>query len=322
MVDRLDVRLYGIEAQAPLVDALADKLGWRRGRCETKAFADTEQSIHFLEPLWKAIPVLVISTGPPVDSHTMTLALLADAARRAGARQVVAVVPYLGYSRGDRLPYPGAPIAARVVADILQGAGVGLVVTVDLHNPAIAGFFRIPVIDLSAVEALAARFPPAKDRVVVAPDAGAVKRASRLASVLGAPMAIATKVRPPAGGPRIERLVGDVAGQEALVIDDMVATGETLERVIVLLRESGSTAIDVAATHAVMASGAEARLRGLGIRRFVVTDSLPFEPATHWPGFERVSVAGLIAGALEGALRPAVPVAPRATAVGATSEVT
>ncbi len=311
MVDRLEVRFFGIDPRSALADEIALLLGWRCGRVEARTFADGEQSVSFLDPLWKTIPVLVSSTGPPVDSRTMALALLADAARRAGAPRVVAVVPYLGYSRGDRLPFPGAPVSARVVADFLQGAGIDLLVTLDLHNPAIAGFFRIPVIELSAVEALAGSFPQAGSRgqVVVAPDAGAVKRASLLASRLGTPLAVATKQRPPGGGPRIERLLGDVAGREALVIDDMVTTGGTLERVIGLLRPTGATAIDVAATHAVMAPGAEERLRGLGIRRFVVTDSIPFEPASEWPGFERISIAKLLAGALTQALSHLVPAA-------------
>ncbi|MNX85927.1 Ribose-phosphate pyrophosphokinase [compost metagenome] len=292
--------IFGLATQAALVEALAASTGFERGRADLGGFADGERWVRLGEEVAGLPVVLVGSTSPPVDSHLMTLAFMADAARRAGASRIVAVVPYFGYARAERLAQPGAPIPCRVVADLLQGSGITDLVTLDWHSPAIAGFFTVPVIEASALGLLASRFAGASAgrTVVVSPDAGGIKRASQFASLLGVPLGVALKQRLAPDRPRVLQLFGDIEGHDALVVDDMVTTGGTIQQVTAQLRQHGASAIDVAAVHPVMAGDAEALLRSLGIRRFVVSDSIPFAPATPWPGFEVVPVAPVLAEAL------------------------
>lgn len=298
----MGARVYGLPSQAPLVQAIARLSELPVGQATIGGFPDGERDVRFHDSLWGGAAVLVGSTGPPVDSNTMALALMADAARRSGAGRIVAVIPYLGYSRSERLAEGGEAIAARVVADLLGVAGVTHVVALDLHSPAIVGFFRIPVMEVSAIELFAAALGPAREGVVVAPDAGAAKRVSRLASLLGRPMAVAAKIRHGPERPRLLQLCGAVEGQDVLLCDDMISTGSTLAQVVGVLRARGAGAIDVAATHAVMSQGAEACLRGLGLRRVLLTDSLPYLPVEPWPGLEVLSVAPLLARAVKACL--------------------
>lgn len=294
----MEARIYGPPTQDALVRAVAHQADLPVGQITVGGFPDGEREVRFHEALWGRSVALLASTGPPVDSGTMTLALMADAARRAGAGRVVAVVPYMGYSRGERLAEWGGPLAARLVADLLQAAGVTHLVALDLHSPAIAGFFTIPVREVSALELFADALRPEPDSVIVAPDAGATKRVSKLAALLGRPMAVAAKTRLGPDRPRILQICGEVADRDVIVCDDMISTGSTLEQVVGRLREHGARRIDVAATHAVMSDAAEERLRALGLRRVLVTDSLPYRPQAPWPGFEVLSIAPLLARAV------------------------
>lgn len=287
--------VIGLPAQAMLARALADELGFPLGRATIGSFADGECEVRLEEDVAGRALYLVGSTGPPVDSTLMAMAQLVDAARRAAARSITAVIPYMGYSRSDHMADPGTPIASRLVADLLQASGLDRLVALDLHSPAIAGFYSIPVIEGSAVDLLAASFERSDRRVIVAPDSGATKRAGRFAARLGAPVAVALKHRPAPDAPKVLQVWGEVAGREALIVDDMISTGGTIEQVALRLRAGGAAAIDLAATHAVMARGAEARLRALGIRRMVVTDSLPFQLDAAWPSLEIIGVAPLLA---------------------------
>lgn len=301
--------IFGLESHSPLMEALATSTGLSLGAAEIGRFADGERMVRLREDVAGLPVVFVASTAPPVDSHVMTLALLADAARRAGAGSVVAIVPYFGYSRGERLAEPGTAIPCRVVADLFQASGVTHLISLDLHSPAIVGFFTLPVIETSAIGLLASRFEGASPRraVVVAPDAGGIKRASHFAALLGLPMAVALKHRPAPDAPKVLQLWGELEGREAIVVDDMVTTGATIEQVANLLWQRGVLAVDVAAVHPVMASEAESLLRALGIRRLVVSDSIPFRPTSSWPGFEGVSIAPLLVDALAKCLGPCGP---------------
>lgn len=299
--------IFGPDAHAPLIEAIAAATGLAWGAAEIGGFADGERSVRLQVAVADLPVVLVASTGPPVDSNVLTLAFLADAARRACARSIVAIVPYFGYSRGERLAQPGTSIPCRVVADLLQRSGVTHLVSLDLHSPAIAGFFTIPVIETSAIDLLASRFEeaPARRTIVVAPDAGGIKRASRFATLLGLPLAIALKQRPAPDAPKVVHLWGDFEDRDAIVVDDMVTTGATVREVVAQLRARGVQAVDVAAVHPVMAKEAEARMRALGIRRFVVTDSVPFRPSAPWPELEVVSIAPLLVEAVSKCRAPA-----------------
>lgn len=170
-------------------------------------------------------------TAPPVSDHLVELLLLLDACRRAGASRVTAVVPYFGYARQDRRGRAGEAVGARVAGDVIAAAGADRMVVVDPHTPALEAMCAIPVEMLIAVPVLAHALAPALvgDAVVVAPDLGAVKLAERYASVLGLPVAVVRKTRLTGTTVRAEELVGDVEGRQAIVVDDMISTGGTIE---------------------------------------------------------------------------------------------
>jgi ribose-phosphate pyrophosphokinase len=296
--------IYGPPSEAALIDVLANRLHFPKGQAVLGAFADGERQVQILDDVAGKAAILVVGTGPPVDENLMTLALLADASRRAGAAQVVAVVPYFGYGRGDRVAALGQPIAARLVANLLEAAGITHVVALDLHNPAITGFFSLPVFEVSAVDVLAAAVAQAMPipTLAVAPDAGAIKRTSQLAERLGIPMAVAVKRRPTSGQPRILHLLGQVGRQNVVIVDDMITTAGTLERVGELLLQHGAASLTVVATHAVMTSGAVERLVRLQVKTLIVTDSLPWQPPADCPGWRRLSIGPLLADAVAGCL--------------------
>ncbi len=293
----MTARILGLPAQSGLAASLSVQLGIPLITATIGSFADGERQVRLHDDVAGQVLILVGSTGPPVDSNLMAMAQLIDAARRSAARSITAVIPYLGYSRSDHMADPGTPLACRLVADLLQAAGLDRLVSVDLHSPAIPGFFTIPVTEGSAIDLLADAFRTGRPdrRIVVAPDAGAIKRAGRFASRLGAPLAIALKHRPAPDVPKILQLWGDFEGRDAIIVDDMISTGATIEHVARRLHEGGATAIDLAVVHPVMAPGAEERLRARGIRRIVVTDSLLYQPETEWPALEVASLAPLLA---------------------------
>jgi ribose-phosphate pyrophosphokinase len=220
---------------------------------------------------------VVQSTGPPVNDHLVELLLLIDACRRAGAGRVTAVVPYFGYARQDRRTRDGQAIGATVVAAAVASAGANRLVVIDPHTTALEAMFAIPVETLTAVSAIANTLLPAvtPDAVVVAPDLGAVKLAERYASLLALSVVIVRKTRVSGTTVRAEELVGQVDGRPAIVVDDMISTGATIEAAVRLLLDNGARPdVVVAATHGLFVGDAVERLAKLPLRRLVVTDSL------------------------------------------------
>ena len=245
--------------------------------CKVERFPDGElrpvvanvrrDDVYVLEP-----------TGPPVSEHVVELLLLLDACRRAGAERVTAVVPYFGYARQDRLGQAGEAVGARVIADALVSAGAQRLVVVDPHTAALEAMCSVPVEMLTAVPVLAGALDPelAEDAVVVAPDLGAVKLAERYAALVARPVAVVRKSRVSGETVRAEELVGDVEGRAALIVDDMISTGSTIEAAIrVLLAHGAAADIVVAATHGLLVGPAPERLAALPVRRLLVTDTLP-----------------------------------------------
>jgi ribose-phosphate pyrophosphokinase len=242
---------------------------------------------------------LVESTGPPVSENVVELLLLLDACRRAGAGRLTAVVPYFGYARQDRRARGREPVGARLVCDLLPVAGVERLVAVDLHSNALEGVAGIPLEHLSAVHILADALGPTagSNAVVVAPDLGAAKLADRYARALGAPVALVHKARLSGAQVEVRGLTGDVRGRRALIVDDMITTGATVEAAIASLVEAGCTpGITVIATHAVLVENAVQRLRTAGVERLVVTDSVAQEGLPAW--VQTVSLAPLLADAI------------------------
>ena len=265
-------------------------------------FSDGEIYVSYEESIRGQEVFLVQSTPPPAD-HWMELLLMVDAARRASARTITAVIPYFGYARQDRKDRPRVSIAARMLARMLEQAGVDRVLTMDLHAAQIQGFFDIPVDHLygSVVfeewlegQPLGPEFR--ENLVVVAPDVGASKVARAYAKKLGADLALIDKRRPQANEVEIMNIIGDVEGRNCLLIDDLVDTAGTLTSGADALRRAGALDIQAFCTHALLSGPAYERIEASALSRLIVTDTVPLRRQSDT--IEVISVADLFADAI------------------------
>jgi ribose-phosphate pyrophosphokinase len=266
---------------------------------ECRRFPDGEMQIELRESVRGHDVYVLQSTSPPVEQHLMELLLLADAARRAGAARLTAVIPYFGYARQDRRT-DRRSLGGRVAANVISTAGFARVMLIDAHTPAIEGFFDVPIDHLTAVPLLArAAAPSVRDNsIVVAPDLGAVKLAKEYARLLDLPMAIVHKTR--LNGEQVEAhgVIGDVRGRLPLIVDDMLSTGATLAAAIGALRAAGAVEpLPGAVTHALVVGRARELLRTLPLTRLIAADTVTIEPPMV-PHLEVTGVASLIATAV------------------------
>lgn len=297
----MSFKLLSGSANPKLAEQIANKLGVKLTMRILERFPDGELHIEIQESVRGHDVYLLQPTCPPVDANLLELLLLADAGRRAGALQLTAIVPYFGYARQDRRARGREPVGSRVVADLMNTSGITRLVTVDLHSRAVESAFAMPLEHLSAVNILAEALRPSvrDNSVIVSPDLGAVKMAERYAALLGLPVAIIHKTRITGEQVKVQRIVGDVYGKEAIIVDDMVSTGGTIEEAVKALRQAGcSTArVKVVATHGLLVAPAALRLTKLPIERFYVSDSVP--PPEAFPlVIEVCSLAGLLAEAI------------------------
>jgi ribose-phosphate pyrophosphokinase len=295
-----DCLLFAGTANPALVAAIAAELGVRTASCAVERFPDGEVSVRLDESVRRREVFLVQPTAPPVNDHLVELLAFADACRRSAAGRITAIVPYFGYARSDKRHGRREPIAASLVARLLQAAGVDHVVTVDLHAAQIEGFFHIPVDSLTAVpslcRALQDRIPAGA--VVVSPDAGRVAMASDYAHRLGTAVVVLHKRRASGTETEVTHVVGDVRGRPCLIIDDMISTGGTIARAVEALLAAGAhPEITVAATHGLFVGEARARLGHEAVRRVLVTDTVAAADRA-WPELQIVSVAPLLAAAI------------------------
>jgi ribose-phosphate pyrophosphokinase len=237
-----------------------------------------------------------------MDEHIMEMALMGDAIRRGAPKTMIAVIPYFGYARQDKLHRPGEPVSARVIAKFLEVSKYKEVITVDLHNDAIVGFFQIPVTHVSALTVLAAEIKRLHmtNTVIVSPDVGGTKRARNLAYLLDVPMIVMEKKR------YLDRhdtsdsfqIIGDVRGKTALIIDDIISTGGTIANSAQSLRQAGATSVLVFATHGVLAGDAKKKLESSQIDTIVVTDTINVPKDKLFPKLRIVSIAPILADAI------------------------
>jgi ribose-phosphate pyrophosphokinase len=294
------LRVFSGTANVPLAEAVAAQLGLHVGDRLLERFPDGETQVQVREDVRGADVYLVQPTGPPAGEHLLELLLLADACRRAGAARVTGVVPYFGYARQDRRTRAGEPLAARLVAQLMEAGALARVVAVDLHTPSIEGCFAVPLEHLSAVGLLAEAVRPGVgvEAVVVSPDLGAVKLAERYAALLHLPVAIVHKTRLSGTDVSVRGLAGEVRGRTPIVIDDMLSTGGTVAAAIGALLDAGAIPdVTVVVSHALLVGPAAERLAGLPIRRLVATDSVRLGTPAGLP-LERVSLAPLLADAV------------------------
>jgi ribose-phosphate pyrophosphokinase len=292
--------IFCANASPRLAGAVARALGVPLGEAIVQRFPDGEVRIEIGESVRDKDVFIVQSTAPPVNDHLMELLAFADGCRRASAARIIAVMPYFGYARSDKRHARREPISARLVADLLQTAGVDHVVTIDLHSSQIEGFFRVPVDSLSAVCALSDAVTPVlpAGTVVVSPDVGRLKMATLYAQRLRTSVVLLHKTRETGPETHVTHLVGDVRGRPCLVVDDMISTGGTIvEAVDRLLQEGARPGVYVAATHGLMLPGARAKLASESVADVFVTDTIE-EPIERWPRVHTVSVAPLIAATI------------------------
>ncbi len=282
--------------------SLADHLGQELGHVEIRRFADGEVFVEVRDNIRGRDVFVVQSTCPPVNEHLMELLVIMDAVKRASADRVTVVCPYFGYARQDRKVSPRTPISAKLVADLIQTAGADRLLTVDLHAGQIQGFFDIPVDHLYASSALITEvrnLAGDQDIVIVSPDSGGVPRARAYAKVLGAPLAVIDKRRDRPNEIAEMRIVGDVAGRYAFLIDDMVDTAGTLARAAGAVCEAGATAVSAVCSHGVLSGPAVDRIEKSTLKSLIVSDTVPLrENARVSDKIRVVSIASLIAEAV------------------------
>jgi ribose-phosphate pyrophosphokinase len=293
------VKLFSGTGTPELARAVARHLGQELAHGTVSNFPDGETRIRIDESVRGADCFIIQSTCSPVNQNLMELLVLADALRRASAWRINAVIPYFGYARQDKKVQAREPITAKLVANLIETAGIDRVISIDLHAGQIQGFFDVPVDHLTALDILADHLSHSDltDSIVVSPDVGRATEARRLANYLNLPLAMLYKRRTSPTETEVTHVIGDIAGMRPIIIDDMVTTAGTMRRGIdTLLRLGAQPDVTVAATHAVFTPPALERLSIGAVRKIVVTDTVPF--AHDDPRVEVLSVAGLLAKAI------------------------
>lgn len=287
-----------------LAHAIAEELGTELVPMDALTFANGELYIRFGESVRGADVFAIQSHAIPINRSIMEHLIMVDALKRASAARITVVTPCYGYARQDKKHRGREPISARLMADLFKTAGADRIMAVDLHTAQIQGFFDGPVDHLWAMPLLAAhiRTRVAPDNLtIVSPDAGRVRLADQWSDHLGAPLAIIHKRRDPSvpNEARVHELVGDVEGRTCVVVDDMIDTGGTIVQAAEALMENGAEACIVAATHGLLSSSASEKLRESSIKEVIVTDTLPIPDEKHWDGLTVLSIAPLIARAIQ-----------------------
>ena len=292
--------LYTGNANLELARKIGRYLGRELGRAEVFEFANENIFVKILDNVRQRDVYLIQPTCAPVNKSIMELLIMIDAFKRASAGRITAVVPFYAYGRSDKKDQPRVPITARLIADMLQVAGADRMLTMDLHQGQIQGFFSIPVDELTAVHLLSNYFRRKQlEDLVVVTDLGFAKRARAFAELLDAPLAIIEKRRQ-GNLDRAELLnvIGEVAGRRAIIVDDEIDTAGTLMETVRALEKEGVTEIYACATHGVLSDPAIDRIRESALLEVVVTDTIPLTPAKRIAKIRQLSVAPLIGEAI------------------------
>jgi ribose-phosphate pyrophosphokinase len=295
-----EIKLLSGSVSKPLKEEISKALGIPSTALEVSRFQDGEIRVQILENIRGDDVFIIQSTHPPAE-NLMELLLLIDAAKRASAARITAVIPYFGYARQDRKDQPRVPISAKLVANLLERAGADRILTVDLHADQIQGFFDIPVDNLYATPVFKDYFNELdpKEYVIVSPDVGGTKRARVAAHKLGnLPLALVDKRRPSLNSAEIIHIVGDVEGKKLLVIDDIIDTGNTLAEASKALIEHGASEIHVAATHGLFSGDAKDKLESAPIKEIVITNTIPIPQEKRPKKMKILTIAPLLADAI------------------------
>jgi ribose-phosphate pyrophosphokinase len=299
------MQLFSGNSNSPLAHRITTQLSKKvgdlmiLGHAKIDKFSDGEAFVEILENVRGQDVFIIQSICFPANDTLMELLLMADALKRASARSIAAVIPYFGYARQDRRPRSArVPISARLVADLMQVAGIERILTVELHADQIQGFFKIPVDNIYSTKHFATDINALKldNLVIVSPDVGGVLRARSLAKQVGdADLVIIDKRRPKANVSEVMHIIGDVCGKNCVIVDDIVDTGGTIIKAVDAIMDRGAVSVRAYCTHAVLSGNAFKNFKSTPITELVVTDTISLKPAMLDLPIRQISVAELLA---------------------------
>ena len=295
-----EFKVFAGNSNDVLAEEIASLMGKPLGRCTVKKFSDGEVSVSIWESVRGCDVFIIQSTCNPVNDNLMELLIMIDAMKRASAGRITAVIPYYGYARQDRKAKARDPITAKLVANMLEAAGADRVLTMDLHAAQIQGYFDIPVDHLLGMPIIQNYFiqKEIEDLVIVSPDHGSVPRARKMAEPLNCPIAIVDKRRPEPNKSEIMNIIGDVAGKNCIIIDDMFDTAGTFSNAANAIKELGAKSVRAAATHAVLSGPAIERLENSAIEELVLLNTMPISEEKIISKMKILSVGPLFADAM------------------------
>lgn len=297
-INTKNIAIFAGSASLELAGKIAEALGINLGDMQVEHFADGEFSVYYKDSIRGKDVFLVQSTYPSSD-NIMELLLMVDAAKRASAHYIAAVIPYFGWARQDRKDKPRVSIGAKLMADLLSTAGVTRVITMDLHADQIQGFFNVPVDHLYASMVFIDYLRQTSDlerTVIATPDVGGAKRANSYAKFLGVPMVICHKSRAKANEVAEMTIIGDVTDKDVILVDDIVDTAGTICKAADLMMQNGARSVRAVASHAVLSDPATERINASALKEMIFTDSIPLRK--HSDKIHIVSVANIFAEAI------------------------
>lgn len=297
MSDQSNYRVFSGTNSRYLAEKICASLGCPLGNMICTRFADGEFGVSYEESIRGKDVFLIQSTFPNAD-NLMELLLMIDAAKRASAKSIIAVIPYFGWARQDRKDKPRVAIGAKLVANMLATAGINRLITMDLHADQIQGFFDIPVDHLYASKVFVSYIDSLKtdELVIAAPDVGGSKRASSYAKYFDAPLVLCNKTRARANVIASMQIIGDVEGKDVIIVDDMVDTAGTITKAADLMKENGARSVRAIASHCVMSDPASFRIQESCLEEMVFTDSIPYTKKCD--KVKQLSVADMFAQAI------------------------
>ncbi|GAB3054548.1 ribose-phosphate diphosphokinase [Virgibacillus ainsalahensis] len=294
------LKVFTLNSNPKLAEEIANHIGTSLGQCTVSRFSDGEIQINIEESIRGCDVYVVQSTCSPVNEHLMELLIMIDALKRASAKSINIVMPYYGYARQDRKARSREPIAAKLIADLLETAGATRMITLDLHAPQIQGFFDVPIDHLQGVPILSDYFEAKslEDIIIVSPDHGGVTRARKMADRLKAPIGIIDKRRPRPNVSEVMNIIGNIEGKTAILIDDIIDTAGTITLAADALIEQGAKEVYACCTHPVLSGPAVERINNSQIKELVITDSIPLSEGKQVDKIKELSVAPLIGEAI------------------------
>ena len=294
IVETSPYKVFALSQGGELAKRICDYLGCTVGNIQVARFSDGEFAVSFEESVRGQSVYIVQSTCPSSD-NIMELLLAIDAAKRASAYKVIAVIPYFGWARQDRKSKPRVSIAAKLVADILSVAGIDRLITMDLHADQEQGFFNVPVDHLYASSVMLPYIQSLnlENLVIAAPDVGGSKRASSYSKYLNCPMVLCNKTRKKANEVDSMQIIGDVFDANIILVDDMVDTAGTITKAANLMKENGARSVRAIASHCIMSGPANKRVQDSALLEMVFTDSIPYNGTCE--KVKQLSIADLIA---------------------------